>query len=92
MDDLKSSHVNPKVNDEFLKWLKSKYASNEIREVKAMRGHWHDCIAMVLDYSCPGVQQVDMIRYVQAMINGFPSKLEGIGTFPWTNKTRSQRS
>jgi hypothetical protein len=27
VDDLKSSYVNPKVNDKFLAWLKTKYGS-----------------------------------------------------------------
>jgi hypothetical protein len=86
VDDLKSSHVDPNVNDEFLEWLKWKYASDEIGEVKAVRGHRHDYLAMVLDFSRPGVLQVDMTNYVKAMIDDFPVKLEGIGTFPWTNK------
>ena len=37
VDDLKSSHVDSKVNDQFLEWLKQKYASDEIGEVKVMR-------------------------------------------------------
>ena len=54
--------------------------------MKAVRGYRHDYLAMVLDYSRPGVLQVDMTKYVKSMIEDFPSKLEGIGTFPWTNK------
>jgi hypothetical protein len=96
VDDLKSSHVDPKVNDQFLEWLQSKYASDQIGEVKAVRGHRHDYLAMVLDYSRPGVLQVDMTKYVKSMIEDFPLKLEGIGTFPWTAKlftvdTKSKR-
>ncbi len=30
VDDIKSSHVNPKVNDDFQEWLKEKYASDKI--------------------------------------------------------------
>lgn len=86
VDDLKSSHVDPKVNDEFLDWLKMKYASDEIGEVKAVRGQRHDYLAMVLDYSSPGVLQMDMTKYVKSMVEDFPTKLEGVGTFPWTNK------
>lgn len=86
VDDLKSSHVDPKVNDEFLEWLKTKYASDEIGEVKAVRGQRHDYLAMVLDYSRPGMLQMDMTNYVKSMIEDFPAKLEGIGTFPWTTK------
>jgi hypothetical protein len=32
VDDLKSSHIDPKVNDEFLAWLKTKYADNNFGE------------------------------------------------------------
>jgi hypothetical protein len=85
VDDLKSSHVNSKVNDEFLKWLKLKYASDTIGEVKAVRGHRHDYLAMWLDYSTPGVLKLDMTYYVKAMIDDFPDKLEGTGKYPWTN-------
>ena len=31
MDDLKSSHINPKVNDEFLQWIKDMF--KQLREV-----------------------------------------------------------
>lgn len=30
VDDVKSSHVDPKVNDEFLIWMKKKYAADGI--------------------------------------------------------------
>ena len=86
VDDLKSSHVDSKVNDQFLEWLKKKYASDEIGEVKVMRGKKHDYLAMTLDYSIPGVLRVDMTKYVKSMIDDFPVKLEGVGKFPWTDK------
>jgi hypothetical protein len=86
VDDLKSSHVDPKVNDEFLEWLQKKYASDKIGEVKAVRGVCHDYLAMELNFSIPGVLQVDMTKYVKSMVNDFPEMLEGKGTFPWTNK------
>ena len=83
VDDLKSSHVDPKVNDEFLKWLKKKYASDDIGEIKAVRGHRHDYLAMVLDFSIPGVLQVDMVSYVKSMIEEFPEDLSGKSKCPW---------
>ena len=56
IDDSKSSHVDSKkVNDPFLEWLKKKYASDEICEVKVMRGNKHNYLGMTLDYSLPGV-------------------------------------
>jgi hypothetical protein len=84
VDDVKSSHVDPRVNDEFLEWLKMMYAGDGIGEVKSTRGHRHDYLAMVLDYSRPGVLQIDMTDYVKGMIEDFPAKLEGEGSVPWT--------
>ena len=34
-NDLKSSHVDPKVNDAFCKWIDDKHGDNEIRRAKA---------------------------------------------------------
>ena len=78
--------MDPKVNDNFLVWLRTKYASDEIGEVKVVRGHRHDYLAMVLDYTNPGVLKIDMTKYVKAKIEDFPMKLEGKSTCPWTNK------
>ena len=35
IDDIKSSHMLPEVNDQFLKWLNNKYASDRIGKVKS---------------------------------------------------------
>lgn len=76
-DDLKSSHKDPTVNDEFLHWLKMKYASDEIGEVKAVQGKKHDYFGMVLDFLIPGVLKADMRDYVKSMIEEFPEKISG---------------
>ena len=60
MDDLKSSHVDPKVNDRFLSWLQTTYANDKIGEIKAVRGTKHDYLAMTLDFTTPGVLKIDM--------------------------------
>ena len=64
VDDLKSSHVSPKVNNEFLSWLKRTYANNNIGKIKATRGKRHDYLAITLDYESPGVLKVNMTAYV----------------------------
>jgi hypothetical protein len=64
VDDLKSSHVNNKVNDQFLQWFEKTYASNDIGHVKAIRGNRHSYLAMILNFSIPGILQVDMTRQV----------------------------
>ena len=81
VDDLKSSHVDPKVNDEFLKWLNKVYGS--VGEVKGVRGHKHDYLAMDLNFSEKGVLQVDMRTYVKTMIKDFSGKV-GKSSVPWT--------
>ena len=81
VDDLKSSHVDPKVNDEFLKWLNKVYGS--VGEVKGIRGHKHDYLAMDLDFSEKGVLKVDMRTYVKNMIKDFSGKVAK-SSVPWT--------
>ena len=76
VDDLKVSHVDPKVNDQFIKWVEKEYGDPEIGEVKAIRGKKHDYLGMILDYSSKGEVKIDMTRYVKEMIKEFPVKFE----------------
>jgi hypothetical protein len=41
IDDVKSSLIDPTVNDDFYKWLESKYGDPKIAKVKAKRGKIH---------------------------------------------------
>jgi hypothetical protein len=72
VDDLKSSHIDPKVNDHFLAWLNSKYGKHG--EVKATRGKAHDYLGMMFIYSDDGVT-IDMQEYIKAMIDEFPYEM-----------------
>ena len=83
VDDVKSSHVDKEINDEFLHWLKAMYASDGIGEVKATRGLKHDYLGMVLDYTLPGALKIDMTQYVNAMIEDFPAELAGVSKCAW---------
>jgi hypothetical protein len=80
VDDLKSSHVDPKVNDDFLDWLNSKYGN--YGEVKATRGKIHDYLGMTLDYSEKGKVKIAMRDYVAKMVDEFPIKFEPDETAP----------
>ena len=44
VDNLMSSHVDEKVNDEFSVWLNEQHG--ECSEVKATRGNVHDCLGL----------------------------------------------
>ena len=72
VDDLKSSHADPKVNDRFLSWLNQKYGKHG--EVKATRGRVHEYLGMTFVYSDDGVT-VDMREYIKNMIDDFPVDL-----------------
>ena len=73
VDDLKSSHVDRKVNDEFHHWLNQKYG--KYGEVKVTRGKVHEYLGMTFDYSKKGTIQVGMVEYVENMLKDFPRKL-----------------
>ena len=39
-------------------------------------------LAMILDFSTPGVLKVDMTRYVKDMVSEFPEELK-VSAYPW---------
>jgi len=86
VEDLKSSHIDKTVNDDFLGWLEEKYASDQIGKLKATRGLKHDYLGMVLDFTTPGLVGVNMIDYIQAMTEEFPEQLPGKEKYPWNDK------
>ena len=85
VDDLKSSHVDSKVNDKFHEWLEKVYGDPKIGKVKSTRGKRHDYLAMVLDFSTPGVLKVDMVDCVTGVVDDFPFPLKE-QKHPWTEK------
>ena len=72
VDDLKSSHINPKVNNKFLQWIKDMF--RQLREVKMTYGLPHDYLGMTLDYLVPGEVSVNMSHYVKKMVKEFPQE------------------
>jgi hypothetical protein len=84
VDDLKSSHEDPKINDKFLKWLDEMYGDPKVAPVKATRGKIHDYLAMKLDFTTPGKLKVDMIDYVNNMVNEFPEDVP-TSKYPWND-------
>jgi len=72
VDDLKVSHVDPKVVDKFINWAKKKYEDTEITKLKPSRGKVHDYLGMILDYSVPGKVKISMKDYIDSMLKEFP--------------------
>ncbi len=60
VDDLKSSHIDPKVNDEFDKWLQDNYG--EHGEVTIHRGKVHEYLGMEIDYTEKGKVKIGMVE------------------------------
>jgi hypothetical protein len=84
VDDLKSSHVNSKVNDEFLKWLEKMYGDTNLAPVKSSRDKVQDYLAMKLDFTTKGILKVNMVDYVKAMVTEFPEEVEN-SMYPWND-------
>ena len=85
VDDMKASHMKKKVIDDFIQWITDTY--RKIRKVKVIRGPHHDYLGMRFDYSVKGQVSIDMIQYVQAMVDEFPKEeLEGAKVpSPWND-------
>jgi hypothetical protein len=86
VDDLKSSHVDPKVNDDFAKWCEATYGSDDLGHVKVVRGKVHDYLAMIMDYTQEGALKVDMRYYIEGMCEDFPHEIKATKVAPWTEK------
>jgi hypothetical protein len=86
VDDLKSSHVDPKVNDEFASWCEKTYGSEDLGHVKIVRGKTHDYLAMIMDFTQDGALKIDMKYYIEGMLNEFPFPIKSKPATPWTEK------
>ena len=84
-DDVKASHVDPKMNAEFAEWAENTYGSDELGHAKVTRGKRHDYLGMILDYNDNEKLKVDMIYYIENMIEEFPEVLNGKGKAPWND-------
>jgi hypothetical protein len=71
VDDLKASHKEQVVLDEFEGYLRSIYDDDEIGKIKVNHGPRHEFLGMTLDYSQPGKVIIDMVDYVKNMVSDF---------------------
>lgn len=80
VDDVKSSHRNSRVNDDFTKLLQKKYSTHG--EVKIHQGKKHNYLGMIFDYTEKGKLKIDMTSYIEDMIDEFPDELKPEDTVP----------
>ena len=82
IDNIKASHANSKVNDEFEKWCENKYGSDILGYLKVTRGNIHDYLEIILDYSNTGKLKIDMRDYICSMEKEQPYEIK-IESKPW---------
>ena len=90
VDDLMSSHVDEKVNDEFSMWLNKQ--CGECGEGKATQGNEHDCPGVIFRFK-EGKVKVDMTEHVKNMVDEFLIKFKDTswsGHFQWGHKQESE--
>ena len=68
-DDMSSSHVHPKVNDDFSAWLNNQ--CGEHGEASCTRGKKHDCPGMTIELEGNKVL-IDVMEHVKGMHEEFP--------------------
>ena len=68
-----SSHVNPKVNDNFKEWMNHKYGKHG--KMKSNRGKLHEYLGITSDFTEKVKIKIKMDDYVEIMINKFPMKI-----------------
>ena len=78
MDDVLSSHVNPRVNNKFLEWMNRNYG--KLKEVTTKRGKIHEYLGMTIDFTTRGKVKFRMDDYVEKMLDGFSVKFKSTDT------------
>ena len=86
VDDLKSSHVNPKVNQEFAECRIENYRSNGLGHVKVLRGKIHGYLGMIMDFTQEGYLKINMQYYIEGMLGEFTYEIKSTKMTPWTEK------
>ena len=74
VDDIMSSHKDPKFNDDFLKFPNDKCGQHN--EAQATRGFTHDCLGMKFVFE-DGKLEVDMVACLKSVLEEFPFKFDG---------------
>ena len=76
VDDLKVSHKDRRVVDQFEQWVDFMYGDPKIGKIKVVRGKVHEYLAKTLDYTIKGEVKGEMKQYVQNMLDTFPIKFK----------------
>jgi hypothetical protein len=87
VDDLKISHIDPKVNTTILNLLDAKYGQEIVAGKRAPltinRGkNKHDFLGMIMDYSEAGYVKIDMCANLQKFLEEMLEDMDGTANSP----------
>ena len=75
MDDLKISHVDPKVVDDVIELLKSEVGNEAPLTIS--RGKVHEYLGMTIDFSVKGKVKLTMMKHIENMLTELPVDMSG---------------
>ena len=75
VDDVKSSHFSPKVNDDFSVWCEENCGSDDLGHAVSCRGKCHECVGMTTDCSKNKAALIETMEHVGQLEEDFPDKL-----------------
>ena len=80
VDDLKISHVEPKVVNDIIKKLEDKFGQES--PLVTSQGKTIDYLGMCIDYMAKGKVKISMYDYIDKMLTELPSDMNGVSTTP----------
>jgi hypothetical protein len=83
VDDLKVSHVQTTVVDQFIADMEGEFGKET--PLNQSRGKVHDYLGMTLDFSNPGEVTVTMIDYIKSVLHYAPKEMRGSAATPAAN-------
>jgi len=80
VDDLKISHVDPKVVNDIIKKLEEKFGQES--PLVMSQGKTIEYLGMCIDYTEKGKVKISMYDYIDKMLAELPSDMNGVSTTP----------
>lgn len=80
VDDLKISHVDVGMVDDFIAQLEEEFGKET--PLNKSRGKVHDYLGMILDFTNPGEVSVSMVDYIKTILHDMPQDMVGKAATP----------
>ena len=80
VDDLKISHVDEQVVRSIIQKIQNNFGQHS--ELSMHIGKRHDYLGMILDFTTPGILEIDMSDYIQVILQDTPANLRGTSMVP----------